>query len=299
MKWSSCVVLLALILPGCGGATAQPDDPAKPAEAMKSAQPAEPMTPAAPQQPAEPARPARPSQPSQPMTPATPTPAQAVALAVPAEDLVRQADKYVAAIVENVATEDAYNDSKEDLARQANTLVVIVWALGQYDRNGKYQDLEPILAAAGDLAAAKDYHSASGAAGRLKTAIGRMPEAPVTPPATPPASLAQLMKEVPIINTKLKRDIRDERLKARAKETAGYSAVLAAIGQGSDGSKEAAKTPEQVAQWHKFCLELRDAAVAANRGIHAGDPQATATAMAKLAASCDDCHAVFHKEEKK
>ena len=46
-------------------------------------------------------------------------------------------------------------------------------------------------------------------------------------------------------------------------------------------------------------MELRDAAVAANRGIHAGDPPATAAAMAKLAASCDDCHAVFHKEEKK
>ena len=126
-----------------------------------------------------------------------------------------------------------------------------------------------------------------------------MPDAPVTPPAMPPASLAQLMKEVPIINTKLKRNVQDERLKARAKETAGYSAVLAAIGQGSDGSKEAAKTPEQVAQWHKFCLELRDAAAAANRGIHAGDPQATAMAMGKLAQSCDDCHAVFHKEEKK
>ncbi len=67
MKWSSCVVLLALILSGCGGATAQPEEPAKPAEAMKPAQPAAPMTPAKPMTPAEPATAA---QPSQPMTPA-------------------------------------------------------------------------------------------------------------------------------------------------------------------------------------------------------------------------------------
>ena len=127
MKWSSCVVLLALILAGCGGATAQPDEPAKPAEAMKPAQPAAPMTPAKPMTPAEPATAAQPSQPMTPAMPAAPKSAKAVALAVPAEDLIRQADQYVAAIEEDVATEDAYNDSKEDLARHANTFIVIVW----------------------------------------------------------------------------------------------------------------------------------------------------------------------------
>ena len=72
--------------------------------------------------------------------------------------------------------------------------------------------------------------------------------------------------------------------------------MIAAIAQGSYGSTEAAKDPEQVALWRKFCVELRDAATAANAGIHAGDPKTTASAMAKLAKSCDDCHAVFHKE---
>jgi hypothetical protein len=296
MKWSRCAIVLGLILSGCG-AMAQPEEPAKPAEAMKPAQASEPMTPAAPRQPAKPAEPAGAAQPSQPISPATPKAAKVAALAVPAEDLVGQADQYLAAIEEGVATADAYNDSKEDLARQANTLIVIVWALGQYDRSGTYRDLAPILAAAGDLAAAKDYASASGAASRLKTAIQHTPELPVAPPATAPASLAQLMKEVPILNTKLKRNVQGQRLTAKAKETAGYSAVLAAIAQASDGSKEAAKTPQQVAQWHKFCLELRDGAVAANAAIHAGQPQATAAAMGKLASSCHDCHAVFLPKE--
>jgi hypothetical protein len=232
-------------------------------------------------------------------TPATPQAAKAVALAVPAEDLVGQADEYMAAIAECVATEDAYKDSKEDLTRQANTFIVIVWSLDCYAETSRYAGSE-VMRAARDVAAAKDYDVAKLAVRRLKAAVKRTGRADgEQAPAVPFASLAQLMKEVPIINTRLKRNIQGERLTAKAKETAGYSAVLAAIAQGSDGSKEVAKTPGQVAQWHKFCLELRDAAVAANAAIHAGQPQATATAMGKLAASCDDCHAVFHKEEKK
>ena len=278
---------------------AQPEEPAKPAEAMKPAQPAEPMTPAAPQQPAEPARPARPSQPSQPMTPATPRPAKAVALAVPAEDLVRQADQYVAAIEEDVATEDAYKDSKEDLARHANTFIVIVWAWGNTIATASTQTWSRSWRPPGRSPPPRTITRPAARPVVSRPPSDGRPRRRSRPLRHRRASLAQLMKEVPIINTKLKRNVQDERLKTRAKETAGYSTVLAAIAQGSDGSTRGGQDTAQAAQWHKFCLELRDAAVATNRGIHAGDPQATTTAMAKFAASCDDCHAVFHKEEKK
>ena len=49
----------------------------------------------------------------------------------------------------------------------------------------------------------------------------------------------------------------------------------------------------------KFCDELRRCGPAANAGIHAGDAKATAAAMTKLNQSCDDCHAVFHKDADK
>ena len=150
-----------------------------------------------------------------------------------------------------MATEDAYKDSVEDLARQANTLVVIVWSLDCYARPSKYSGSEVITAAA-DVAAAKDYGAAKKSVGRLRAAVEQAGGADGEQAQVPPASLVQLMKEVPIINTRLKRNIQGERLTAKAKETAGYRAVLAAIAQGSDGSTEAAKTPEQAAQWHQF-----------------------------------------------
>ena len=89
-------------------------------------------------------------QPVEPMKPATPSGRGATSLAtgqaggagqpgrrrkprrakVPADDLVAQADRYIAAIDEAVASEDAYKDAKEEIARNANTLMVIArrWA---------------------------------------------------------------------------------------------------------------------------------------------------------------------------
>ena len=87
------------------------------------------------------------------------------------------------------------------------------------------------------------------------------------------------------------------RLVSQAKKTAGYSAAIAAIAQGSlyNTQEAKAKTPEQVAQWYAFSVQLRDAAAAVNAGIHAGSAKRTAAGMTRLAQSCDDCHAVFHK----
>ena len=110
------------------------------------------------------------------------------------------------------------------------------------------------------------------------------------------AALPELMKEVPLVNTKLKRYIKPEKFKKKAKDTAGYTAVIAAIAQGSMADTSATKSPDQVTQWYKFSAAMRDNAGALNAAIHKGDQPAAASAMKKLAQSCDDCHAVFHPE---
>ena len=101
------------------------------------------------------------------------------------------------------------------------------------------------MTAARAVAQAKDYVAAKKAAGELKAALERNAKTNdlTDLSSTPPASLAQLMKEVPILNTRLKRNVQGERLKSEAKETAGSSAVIAAIAVGSISSTEAAKTP--------------------------------------------------------
>ncbi len=310
-------IFLGLSLAGCGStppsqpsaaAAAQPDAPAKPAAAMEPAKPVQPEKPAQPAEamkaatPSGPMAPSGPQQPAQPAEPASPAGDDGLAvLKVPADDLVAEANRYVAAIGEAVASEDDYKDAKEELARDSNVVIAIARALGEYHLPAKSFWWPEVMTAARAVAQAKDYVAAKKAAGELKAALERNAKTNdlTDLSSTPPASLAQLMKEVPILNTRLKRNVQGERLKSEAKETAGSSAVIAAIAVGSISSTEAAKTPAQVAQWRKFCVELRDAATAANAGIHAGDPAATATEMTKLAKSCDDCHAVFHKEKDK
>ena len=43
------------------------------------------------------------------------------------------------------------------------------------------------------------------------------------------------MKQVPLINTRLKLNLKGKKFKKKAKDTAGYTAVIAAIAQGIDG----------------------------------------------------------------
>ena len=102
------------------------------------------------------------------------------------------------------------------------------------------------------------------------------------------------MKQVPLINTKLKRNIKPEKFQKKAKDTAGYTAVIAAIAQGSVADLSETKNPEQVQQWYKFMTAMRDDAGEVNAAIHQRNEPAAAKAMKKLAQSCEDCHAVFH-----
>ena len=157
-------------------------------------------------------------------------------------------------IQEDAANADQYKDSKEEIAKASNTLAVIVLALGLHDEDNKYKAAAPaILKAAQEVAAAANFDAAKKAAEKLEAAAGSG-KAEGDMKWTKVASLEQLMKQVPLVNTKLKRNVKGARLKSKAKETAGLSAVIAVIAQGSLANTEEAKatTPELVDQWRKF-----------------------------------------------
>jgi hypothetical protein len=313
---SAMLLALGLILPGCEQTpeakkapvpqttnkadAVKPDEPAaKPEPPVKKADEpaAKSETPA--QKPLELAvKPADQTNaaPAAKTTDGEPPAAPKVSTFAPAEDLASQAADYIDAIEKAVASEDDYTDAKEELARNSNTLIVIALALGLHDQQSPYKATAPaVVKAAQAVAAATDYAAAQKAVADLKTAVDGKGAAGDELKWTKVASLEQLMKQVPLVNTKLKRNVRGPRLRAKAKETAGYSAVIAAIAQGSLANTQEAKTPEQVAQWYAFSSELRETAGAVNAAIHGGDEAATDAAMTRLAKSCDDCHAVFHK----
>jgi hypothetical protein len=217
----------------------------------------------------------------------------------PAADLANQADQFIKELDKSVASEDDYKEAVDKIAKDSNTLIVIALALGLNDQDSKYKkSAGAIVKAAQDVAAAKDYASTKKAVGAVKDAADGKGDAAGELKWQKVASLPELMKQVPLINTKLTMKIKGKNFTKKKKETAGYTAVLAAIAQGTKADTSVAKGDEQVKQWQKFSEAARDNAGALNKIINDGDEKAVAGALKKLNQSCEDCHAVFKPEKK-
>lgn len=229
---------------------------------------------------------------------ADPLAAPDVSTFAPAKDLVGQVAYYLERLELAVESEEEYNDSVEKIAKDSNTLILIALALGLHDTDNQYKAAAPaMLEAAQQLAATKDYASA-------KAGVAAVKEATASAGGNPNglkweekvASMKELMEAVPLIHSRLKRYLRGSRFESMADDTAGYSAVLGVIAQGSMANSGDTEKPNEVEKWYAFCAQMRDASAAVNAGIHALDQDATDAAMEKLNQSCDDCHAVFHDE---
>lgn len=313
--FGSCVVWLAA---GCS-----PEQPPKPAESPAASQPeptaetpaaTEPREPAAlpteplPTEPADaPASPAASETPAAPSAPAGGGAAggasssvateAAVSSFAPAEDLAAQLVEYLESLEKSVASEQEYADSAAKVSKEANTVIVLAQALGLHDQDNEYKARSgALLEAAKKMAATTSLAEAQEALKALKAAAAGEATAPAVAAWEAHASLERLMEQVPLVNTKLKRLTQSTRFQSKAKDSAGCAAVIAAIGHASLVDTSEADTPDKIQQWQGFCVQMRDAAGAVGAAIRAQDQAAATAAMAKLAKSCDDCHAVFHVE---
>jgi cytochrome c556 len=107
------------------------------------------------------------------------------------------------------------------------------------------------------------------------------------------ASLAALMKQVPLIHTALKRGVEPNRLGRQAVQSAGQAAALAAIAEAASLDPEPARSDQDVAIWRDYCAQMRDAAGEVNAAVHAKDSDRVAAGMKRMTQSCDACHAKF------
>ena len=229
-----------------------------------------------------------------PAAQADPPPAPKVSTFSPADDLARQAEYYVKELEASVANKVDYPDNREKLVKDANTLAVIALALGLHDQPNAYRaHAGALIKTAQAAAATKDYESAKKAVAAVRAAAAGKTQVKTALAWVPIASLPELMKQVPVIDTKLKRNVQGKKFKSKAKDTAGYTAVIAAIGQASIADTSATKNPGQVKQWREFATTMRDRAGAVNAAIHRQDRAAAQAGMTTLAGSCEDCHKVF------
>ena len=202
-------------------------------------------------------------------------------------------------IAEVESGEEKYDDSKETIEKDSNTLIILALCLGKHDQDNKYKaHAGALMKAAQELAITKDIGTAKKALAGVKDAAAGKNKVDVDLKWEKVASLPALMKHVPKINTKLKQSVKPAKFKAKSKDSAGITAVLAAIAQGSMADTSESKSPEQTQQWYQFCTEMRDKAAAMNKSIHAGNVESTNENLLKLGKNCEDCHAVFHPEAK-
>lgn len=214
----------------------------------------------------------------------------------PASDLAKAVDDYIDKISEVLESEEDFADLQSRVVKDAETVAILALVLGLHDEKTPYQAAAPaLIKAARDLsaAAAKDYDAAKKAFAALeaaKTAAGD----PASLKWEKVASLKELMEQVPLVNSRLKRNMR--RFERQADAIAVDAAVIAAIAQGSMANVDETTQPTKADEWFKYCVAMRDAASAVNKAAKAKDSAEAEKAVALLAESCDACHVVFHPE---
>jgi hypothetical protein len=248
---------------------------------------------------------------------AGPPAAPKVSTFAPAKDLVAQIEFYLKRIDESAATEADYKDYDTRVPKDANTLVLLALAAGLDDQDNAYKAAAPALVkAAQDLAKAaaftepppgtltppaeiaKRYAAVKAAAAQVKKAAESKGGDAAALKWSKAADLPELMKQVPLVYNRLKRNLRADRFKRRAAANAGDTTTLAVIAQGVIPDTSAVKKPGEEEKWYKLCVDMRDTASALNKAIRAGSQTDAGTLAATLNQNCDDCHTIFNPAAK-
>jgi cytochrome c556 len=217
----------------------------------------------------------------------------------PAADLLQQVDFFIGRAEESLQNPADFDGAKQSRTlKDGSTLAVLALMLAHHDEPLPLKTSMPtMLAAAKALAAAGDQvEPARTALAQIKAA--RAGHAPSTATAKweKAASLAALMKQVPLIHTALKRGVDPNRLARQAVQSAGQAAALAAIAEAASLDPEPAQSSEDVATWREYCAQMRDAAGEVNAAVHAKDSDRVAAGMKRMTQSCDACHAKFRSQ---
>lgn len=212
---------------------------------------------------------------------------------MPADDLVQQVDQFITSTRASLVDEATYADKARSITKEAHTLAAVALMLAQHDQDHRLKSAAPaLLVAAQRLAKAKDYAAAKQAFEAVEDAAdGEPTEAGPAVKWEKVAGLGQMMKQVTIINGRLKRNLR--RFEERKADNARDAAVLAAIAQATYYDTHEVKDPSQVDKWYQLCGEMRDAAGDLNSKVRASDKSGAEAALVNLGKTCESCHLSF------
>ncbi|MEX2111569.1 MAG: hypothetical protein WD845_00190 [Pirellulales bacterium] len=222
----------------------------------------------------------------------------AIAPFVPVDDLIAQVDYFVGRMDEALASPQAFDLAAQSrVMKDANTLAALALVLSLYDEDFPRRAAMPaLLRGAQQLAVSEaDFEKSSQALADIKRAQAGHVDPAAGAKWEGVASLSVLMKQVPVIHSRLNRGVDRRRLARQATQSAGESATLAAIAQASMIDTSYAKTAAQADEWRRQCEAMRDAAGEVNAAVHAQDFERVSAGMKRLVQSCEACHATFRR----
>lgn len=213
----------------------------------------------------------------------------------PAKDLIEQVSFFLGRIETDLEDKDAYEkEVQERVEKDANTVAVLAAVLGMHDeQHDKRAGASALAVAAKQIASsAKDHAKASEALKNAQAAMevtsggGKIGLEGV-------ADLAQLMKQVPIVNNSVRSGVTGSRFARLKEKTAQSASTLAAIAEVSAYDESYTSDDDEKALWMKICFEMRDASAAVATATRAGDQETAKKELDRLVKTCDDCHHKF------
>jgi len=230
------------------------------------------------------------------LTADAPAPPQASSYA-PAADLIAQVTYYIGRLDEALAKKEDYAGANESRTKKdAHTLTALAQVLSLHDQDHQLKASAPALFAASRTLAksSANYDEAVKALAAVKAAAAGSAAAAEPVKWEKVASMGQLMKQVELMNTVLKRGVNDpRRFKRSAKESAEQAAAMAAIAQVVLFDTHEVKDPAKLPEWYALCGQWRDAAGEVRAAAAAGDQMKASAGLEKMMQSCEKCHEVF------
>jgi hypothetical protein len=216
----------------------------------------------------------------------------------PAADLLAEMQElrdHIRMDLEDQAQYGKYQQQRIEM--DANTLAALALVLGMHDQaNSVKRNAGSIIAASEKLAGgAKDYEQARKALAALEEQLANKGQGEKLQ-WKPVADIAQLMKQVPIVNNNLRRGVEGRRFERSKEKNARYAATLAAIAQASAADTSYCADEADEKAWRKYCARLREAAASVGKHVRGGEQQQAVAALAAVAESCAACHHAFGVE---
>lgn len=215
----------------------------------------------------------------------------------PAKDLIAQLEFFVERIETDLGDKDAYEkEVQERVEKDANTVAAIAAVLRAHDTDHDKQAAAGALVTPAKEVAknVKDHAAASAAFKKLQEAMEVTSAGGASDKSLEGvADLAQLMKQVPIVNNSVRSGVTGPRFARLKEKTAQAASTLAAIAEVSAYDESYTSDDDEKSLWMKICFEMRDASAAVATATRAGDQETAKKELDRLVKTCDDCHHKF------